>query len=184
MTTGILRVHVVQAELYNHKGGIFHNMNPFVHIRVGQQVWNSAVAVQGGQHPRWVGQWMELATNMFQHQMSIQVKDAGHGIIGSANVPLSVFTVNGNREEIITLNTGGWIKMRSEFMGTGMGIMQPGVAVVTTSGAGYTTVTQPSALAFGNQVGAAVNGLLAPKVVYTTQPGQVYVQQQPSTVYV
>ena len=115
--------------------------------------------------------------------MSIQVKDAGHGIIGSANVPLSVFTVNGNREEIITLNTGGWIKMRSEFIGTGMGMMQPGVAVVTTTGAGY-AVTQPSALAFCNQVGNTVGGLLAPKVVYTTQPGQVYVQQQPSTIYV
>jgi hypothetical protein len=76
---------------------------------------------------------MEIATNMFQHNMHIVVKDQGHGPIGEANVPLSIFTTAGPKVEMIHINTGGWIKLRSEFMNTGNVMVvpnQPQIAVV------------------------------------------------------
>ncbi len=94
-------------------------MSPFVHLKIGQQVWNSGACHHGGKEPRWGGQFMEIATNMFQHHVHIVVKDQAHPlqVIGEANVPLNVFTQNGAREEAVTLNTGGWIRLRSEFVG-------------------------------------------------------------------
>jgi hypothetical protein len=73
---------------------------------------------------------MEIPVNMFQNHMHIVVKDRDHPlqIIGEANVPLTIFTGQGPREERIPLNTGGFIHMRSEFigMGPGMGVsVQP-----------------------------------------------------------
>ncbi len=67
---------------------------------------------------------MEIPVNMFQHNMHIVVKDRDHPlqVIGEANIPLNVFTGQGPREERIPLNTGGFIHLRSEFIGMGVGI--------------------------------------------------------------
>jgi hypothetical protein len=69
-------------------------MSPFVHLKVGQMVWNSGACPGGGKEPRWGGQFMEIATNMFQHNVHIVVKDQAHPlqVIGEANVPLAIFT--------------------------------------------------------------------------------------------
>lgn len=51
--------------------------------------------------------------------MHIVIKDEGHPMnpICEANVPLSVFTGFGPKEEIIRMSDGGHLVMRSEFFG-------------------------------------------------------------------
>lgn len=49
--------------------------------------------------------------------------------IAEANVPLSIFTGFGPKEEMIQLNTGGFLLMRSEFIGMGHGGPAPVVVV-------------------------------------------------------
>jgi hypothetical protein len=38
---GTLRLHIIAAQLNNKVGGPLHKMSPFVHIKVGHQVYNS-----------------------------------------------------------------------------------------------------------------------------------------------
>ena len=134
-----------------------HKMSPFVHITVGQQVHNTQPCHHGGKEPHWPLSFMEIPTNMFQNHMHIVIKDQGHPMkpIAEANVPLSIFTGFGPKEEMIQLNTGGFVLMRSEFIGMGHGGPAPVVVV-----------QQPNVM---HQ---------QPQVVMQQQP-HVVVQQQP-----
>jgi hypothetical protein len=101
--SGVLKLHILNANLHNKVGGPLHKMSPFVHIKVGSMVWNSPVCEKGGKEPRWMMAFMEIPVGMFQQNMHIVIKDQGHPLqpIGEANVPLAVFTQQGPREERI-----------------------------------------------------------------------------------
>lgn len=101
---GHLRLHLLSAHLERNLGGPLNKMDPFVWIRVGGQEWRSQVCVNGGKNPHWTLQFMQVETNLFTHQMHIQVCDKDPlkaPLIGEAHVPLSVFTQSGPREEWI-----------------------------------------------------------------------------------
>lgn len=62
---GLLKLHIIRAELHHKVGGPLHKMSPIVHIHVGHQNYATAPCHHGGKEPRWTLQFMEIATNMF-----------------------------------------------------------------------------------------------------------------------
>jgi hypothetical protein len=72
---GHINLHLKSAHLEHNLGGPLNKMNPFVTIRVGQQEWRSEVCHHGAKNPSWALQFMKIETNMFTHNMHIEVRD-------------------------------------------------------------------------------------------------------------
>ena len=130
--SGHLRLHLLKGDFSHHTGGMFHSMNPVVHIHVGQmQNWRSQCAVDGGQHPRFHMQFMDIEVRYCQQMVRIDVHDLnGNGapIIGTCELPLERFARNGGCEEWVEIfNFGmpaGRLHFRSEFVNGGMMVNQ------------------------------------------------------------
>ena len=126
--SGHLRLHLLNGDFSHHTGGMFHTMNPVVHIHVGQwQNWRSQCAVDGGQHPRFYEQFMDIEVRYCEGMIRIDVHDLnGNGapIIGTCEVPLQRFDHPGGREEWVEIfNFGmpaGRLHFRSEFVNRGL----------------------------------------------------------------
>ena len=98
-------------------------MNPFVLIKLGMQEWRSEVCFDGGKHPRWMLQFMEVPIFSLAEEVLIEVRDKdaiiGSEPIGRARVRLDFFAVGSGRQEWIELfhldMPAGRLHMRSEW---------------------------------------------------------------------
>mgnify|MGYP003353759181 CR=1 FL=1 len=119
---GHVHLHLQSGHFEHNEGGLFHKMDPVVHIKCGHDEWTSAIAVHGGKEPRWEGQHMKIDTGLIGHHLKIHVYNAhvnqGHHI-GEAEVPLAFFTEQGPREEWVELHFNGHkagrLHFKSEF---------------------------------------------------------------------
>ena len=109
-TMGWLRLHIQNAHLEVNRGGFFNKQDPFVFIRVGQrQEWRSAVCINGGKNPSWVGQHMDIPVkklSKLQKIVHIEVRDQDpmrSEPLGHANITLAQFAC-GPKEERIPLH--------------------------------------------------------------------------------
>ena len=62
---GVLKLHILHANLHHKVGGPLHKMSPICHIKIGHMDFATAPAHHGGKEPRWNLQFMEIPTNMF-----------------------------------------------------------------------------------------------------------------------
>ena len=120
---GHIHLHLQHAHLEHNEGGLLHKMDPFVHLRVGDQEWTSSIAVDGGKNPEWHGQHFVVDVPTLPHKLHIKVFNAHGGNqgvhIAEAEVPFGLFHERGPCEEWVEVfhngHKAGKVHFKSEF---------------------------------------------------------------------
>ena len=120
---GHIHIHLQSAHLEHNEGGLLHKMDPFVHLRVGDQEWTSKVDHHGGKNPTWENEHAVFDVPHLPHKMHIKVFNAHGGDqgvhIAEAEVPFAMFHENGPIEAWVDLHhgehKGGRVHFKSVF---------------------------------------------------------------------
>ena len=120
---GHIHIHLQHAHLDHNEGGLLNKMDPFVHLRVGDQEWTSKICEDGGKNPQWHHEHAKFDVPHLPHKMHIKVFNAHGGQqgvhIAEAEVPFAIFHENGPIETDVELHfnghKAGHIHFKSEF---------------------------------------------------------------------
>ena len=121
---GHIHLHVKEAHIEHNEGGLFHKMDPQIHLSLGDHHWHTTIAENGGKNPKWHGEYMKCDIPVMPHHLKIRVLNLHGGkqdvVLGHAEVPFKIFHDEGPKDkEVVEFfhegHKAGHIHFVSEF---------------------------------------------------------------------